>query len=208
MSFVLSEKDIARLKRLLDAFESGNLKPKQQQQVASKPATYDVCYVKLTEDIDAVDNGVASSGEAKLRKHRRDSDTWTDTEYVFPVFNDSESDLKNFDSIQIFRDPTSGRWFPLAAPASIKMGFAAIDINKASVGGTGMGLGSGQITFMTQDASNGRWVSTGNTESVNNPFELAILEGSLLWVTKLEGIWIIVNAACKGSDLSGIPLES
>lgn len=116
--YLISENDIGRLKRLLDAFESGRFNQTKQPLRTPVNSPLETYLAKTAEEITKLSTAdVAGSGSCLLCS-LTSSGAISASTLTVTVWNISKNNLADASYVYLTRDPIGGKWLAHALPAS------------------------------------------------------------------------------------------
>lgn len=115
MLYGLKEEDVARLRRLLNAWESGRLNQQPPPVPSKTPGRIMGYFAKAQGTITAASGDEPGQGEGNLVRFVPADGEFVDVELVETIYNTSEEAIEADTIIQVSREPYSGKLFATAS---------------------------------------------------------------------------------------------
>jgi len=149
----------------------------------------EVKIAKVTEDIDAVLNGVWLSGAALIVERKQDG-TKVVTENNITLFNTTGEDLAVDDEVTVIRE--GQKWITVSGAAGGSGASLSMFVSTSSIPADGEGTANDR----TYDGTS--WTTGTNSFTIVNPWSDAVSSGKKLTAYEhSSGKWIMVQAECE-----------
>lgn len=141
--FGLTDRDVERIRKLLNAYEQGRFNQKPTPLRSPTGVAVD-CYIAVTEE------AVPANGSGSASLHTVEDDgTTTDRNFTITIWNLTENIIPAHELVYLIREPFSGRYVAIY-DAATSGGSGSGEEGSGEGSGEGCGFGSGEVTTLEE----------------------------------------------------------